>query len=331
MAGYNTRRLDFSIYSSNFLNMQIRSIITSLAISLPSILWAETTGDTVGEDSGESGMEELLSARPTARIPSYFLNYKETSTNDFDDVDGGFSYSQLSIDGAICTPIKFNSNHTLIIKARYRNTDLDIDTALGGLDLHDLHDVRVDFRWVYSVAGSKWSWVNVLSPGVATDGGSIGSDDFSLNAVFGVGYQKSEKFRWLGGIAFFANDFETRAFPGIGFTWRPADNAELEFTGIRLRGSWQPSDEWIYRFDARPGGGTWQVEENGEEFNVDLDSYQIGFGVERRLTKKLWLNFTGGITLGNEIEVETSAGQRVFQEDAEAGWFGQLGIRLAIW
>lgn len=305
--------------------MKFKVIAPSIFLaSLPLSLLA----DTVIDVPEESGIDRHLASRPTARVPSYFLDYTTTSDTDFDDVDGGFSFTQLSIDGGICAPLKFNDKNTLIIKSTYERTDLETDTMLGDQDLHTL---KVHFRWIYSDSASKWSWITLLSPGFSSDGGSLSSDDFSLNGVAGFGYKKSDKFSWLGGVAFFTNDFESRIFPGIGFRWRPADNAELEYTGIRLKGSWQPSDDWIYRFDARPGGGTWHIREGGEDLNVDVDSYQIGFGVERRLTEKLWLNLTGGVTVGNELEIESDSGKEIFREEAEAGWFAQIGVRLAVW
>ena len=308
--------------------MKLPALILTLILTQLAATSTSIADESQHNDEAGSHFDKILASRPTARTPSYTLNYSLSAETDFDDVDGNFSYSQLTLQGGLYKPIKLHQNHTIIINSAFTRTNLQTDTFLSDLDLYEL---SLNFRWIYSKPGSRWAWVSSLSPSITSDLGEVSSESFALDGIAGFNYQKSASFSWLGGFVFFLNDFEKRIFPGIGFRWRPDVATELEYTGIRLRGSWQPSDDWIWRFDARPAGGTWHINENNQDLNIDVDSYQVGIGVEHRLTKKLWLGLTGGITLGNELEIETSSGRRLFREDAETGWFGQLGLRLTVW
>lgn len=297
-------------------------------ILIPSLILAAPFTATADDSSDRVSISNFLLSRSPATAPSYRLDYNVASEVDFDDVNGSFSYSSLSLKLPLTAPIHFNSNNALLIGTSYTSTTIETDTSLGDLDLHDL---RLNLRWIYQEPGSNWSWMTVISPGIATDGGHIGSDDFSVNGRIGFRYAKSDRFAWLGGVAFFTNSYENRIYPGLGFQWRPTDETQLDFTGISLKGSWQPSDDWIFRFDARPAGGTWNIDESGQSLDLDLDSYQVGIGMERRMSNKVWLGLSGGITLANELEAETSSGRRLFEEDADGGWFAQLGIRATVW
>lgn len=247
---------------------------------------------------------------------------------DFDSAAGGFSYEQLGFNVPLMAPYYLNDKQALILGLKYEATWLDSDTLLGNMDLHDL---RMRIRWMYHQPGSKWSSMVLLEPGLATDWGSINMDDFSLNGQLGIRYAKSARFAWLGGGVFFYNSMETRAYPGIGFQWRPSDDVLVRLIGPSLKASWQPHDDWILHSGIESNGGTWNIRNQGDNFDLRLRSYQAGVGVERRLSEKIWLGLWTGITFANDLEIETATGSGVFDDNAEIGWFVKLGIRKVLW
>ncbi|MGJ8678178.1 MAG: DUF6268 family outer membrane beta-barrel protein [Akkermansiaceae bacterium] len=301
--------------------MKLKLLITSLLLAGPLTAWADDASDSVS-------ISDFLLSRSPATAPSYRLDYTSASEVDLDDVDGKFSYQSLRLDAPLTAPLHFNRNNALLIGLTYNNTGLDTNSVLGDLDLHDL---RLNLRWIYRDQGSKWSWMTVLSPGIVTDGSDIGSDDFSINGRVGFRYAKSDRFSWLGGAVFFVNSLETRVYPGIGFQWRPTDELEIDFTGIGFKASWQSSDDWIFYANSGPAGGYWNIEEGGESLNLKLQSYQIGVGLERRLAEKVWLGAYVGATIFNELELETASGNSLFEEDAETGFYAKLALRVIAW
>ncbi|MBT8043709.1 MAG: hypothetical protein KJO79_02060 [Verrucomicrobiae bacterium] len=280
------------------------------------------------DDSGEVSLGDFLLIKSPAFAPSTRLEYSAASEVDFDSAAGGFSYNQLSLGSPLAKPYRINPCNMVVFSARYDATWLDTDTFLDDMKLHDF---RLNVRWMYRQPDSKWAWTMALSPGISTDGEGIGSDDFSINGTAGFRYARSSSFAWIGGVVFFHNALETRVFPGIGFQWRPADDLLVRWMGPNLRAAWQPTEDWILHAGVRIAGGTWNVEQNGTSYNVDLQTFQASVGVERQIADQIWLGLWGGLTFGNELEIETSSGARVFKDDADMGWFVQLGIRRSIW
>lgn len=271
---------------------------------------------------------DFLLTRSPATAPSTKASYTAAGEVDFDSAAGGFSYQAAELDIPFTAPHHLNDCHAFMLGMDYKATWLDTDTLLGDTDLHDF---RLKLRWMYRQPGSKWSWMGLLQPGLATDGQNIGSDDFSMNGQLGFRYASSPRLAWIGGVVVFYNSMETEVYPGIGFQWRPSDDVLVRLTGPSLRASWQPHEDWILHAGVEAGGGTWNVRESGMDYDVRLRSYQAGIGVERRVSEKVWLGLWAGMTFANELEIETASGGNVFEDDADAGWFVKLGIRRIVW
>ncbi len=300
--------------------MRIKTLTTLLLCAYPITAFAD--------DAGRVSIGDFLLSRAPAMAPSARLEYSVASEVDFDAAAGGFSYERVALDVPLMAPYHLNDCHAITMNAAYEVTDLQTDTFLDDMNLHDF---RLNIRWMYHQPGSKWAWMTLLSPGLASDGEALDGDDFSLDGQAGFRFTKSPRFAWLGGLVFFNNSMETRIYPGIGFQWRPNDALAIHFTGPILKVSWQPHEDWILRAGIRPGGGNWNVEDKGASFDVKLRSYQAAIGVERRLSDKIWLGLWGGVTFANELEIETASGRRLLNQDADSGWFVKLGIRRAIW
>lgn len=299
------------------MGMSIKAIIASLTVV--SSLSVSAEGVNIGD---------FLLTKSPATAPSMRLEYSVASEIDFDSAAGGFSYDRLKVDVPLSAPYRVNSCNTFTFEASYEATWLETDTFLGNMDLHDL---RLRIRWMHRQPGSKWSWMTVLSPGLATDAEGIDGDDFSLNGQVGFRYSKSPRFAWIGGVVFFMNSMETRIYPGVGFQWQPVDDVLIRLSGPSLKVFWQPHEDWIFSAGVASGGGNWNVENNGSDFDVKLRSYQAAVGVERRLSEKVWLGLWGGATFANDLEIETATGNRLFNQSADTGWFMKLGIRKVLW
>ena len=273
-------------------------------------------------------IDDFLLTKAPATAPSVRVSYTLGSEADFDSAVGGFSYKGTELDIPLRAPHYLNDYHALTFGAIYKATWLDTDTFLNNMDLHEF---RLKLRWMYRQPGSQWSWMGLLQPGLATDGSSIDMDDFILDGQLGFRYAKTSRFAWIGGVVVFYNSMETRVYPGIGFQWQPSDKVTVSLTGPNFKASWQPHDDWILYAGAKAAGGTWNVRDNGQDFDVRVRSYQAGIGVERRLADKIWLGLWGGVTFANDLEIETASGRELFDDDADIGWFMKLGIRRAIW
>lgn len=273
-------------------------------------------------------LSDFLLSRAPATAPSTKASYSMAGEVDFDSNPGGFSHERFELDVPFSAPHYLNDANAFMIGMDYIASWLDTDTDLGNMDLHDF---RLKLRWMHRQPGSKWSWMTLLQPGLATDGNSIDSDDFSFNGQTGFRYSSSADFAWIGGVTVFYNSMETRVYPGIGFQWRPSDDLLVRLTGPSFKASWQPREDWILHAEVSPAGGTWNVEEAGADYDVRLRSYSAAIGVEHELSEKLWLGLWGGITFANDLDIDTASGTGVFDGDADEGWFVKLGIRRIVW
>ncbi|MCP5537020.1 MAG: hypothetical protein H7A51_12435 [Akkermansiaceae bacterium] len=282
----------------------------------------------LAQDAGRVSIGDFLLSRSPATAPSTQLDYSMATEVDFDAAAGGFSYQRQELDVPLTAPMHINRCNAVNLGVVYEATQLDTNTFLGNMDLHDF---RINIRWIYRQPGSKWGWMALLSPGLATDGEGVNADDFSINGQVGFRYTKSPGFAWLGGVVFFSNSFDTTVYPGIGFQWKPSDDVQVTWAGPSFKASWQPHQDWLLHATFGSAGGNWNVENSGGSFDVKLRSYQAGVGVERRLSDKIWLGLWGGATFANDLEIETASGKRLFNQDADMGWFVKLGVRRIVW
>ena len=299
------------------MNKTISLLLTASVASSP-LLYSEE----------RVNLGDFLISRAPATAPSTKASYSVAGEVDFDSAAGGFSNQWLELDIPFSAPHYLNDNNAFMIGMDYKANWLDTDTLLGDMDLHDF---RLKLRWMHRQPGSKWSWMTLLQPGLATDGKSIDMDDFTVNGQVGFRYASSRDFAWIGGVYFYHNSMDTRVYPGIGFQWRPSRDVLMRFAGPHFKVSWQPKQDWIFHTQIGTIGNTWNVEQSGADFNIRLQSYQATVGVEHQLSEKMWLGLWAGMTFANNIEIDTASGRGVFDEDADAGWFVKLGIRRIVW
>ncbi len=300
-----------------FMNTSIYRVLLCLLMASPFASAAERVN-----------LGDFLLSKSPATAPSTKMSFSMLGEVDFDEEVGGLSYERFELDIPFNAPHYLNDNNAFMVGMDYKATWLDSDTIIGDTDLHDF---RLKLRWMYRQPGSKWSWMTLIQPGLATDGNSIDMDDFSVNGQVGFRYASSADLAWIGGVVFFQNSMETRVYPGIGFQWRPSDDTLVRLAGPNFKASWQPSDQWILYAVVASAGGTWNVEEAGTGFDVRLRSYYAAVGVEHQLSEKLWLGLWGGMTFANELEIDTASGTSVFEDDADSGWFMKLGLRRIVW
>ena len=132
-----------------------------------------------------------------SNAPSASLQYSGTSDMDFEDINDSFSHQRLLLEAPLGGIININDCTALSIGLRYEAVWLDTNTALGNMDLHD---ARVSFTLLHRQAGSKWSFLAALSPGIASDFDGVSGDDFSLNGKVGVRYEVNDKLAFIAGL-----------------------------------------------------------------------------------------------------------------------------------
>jgi len=274
------------------------------------------------------GPEHFTVGKSDANAPSAEFQLSGTSEMNFDSAAGGFSLSRVIVGTPLGELIHLNDCSAVSLGLRYEGTRLESDTLLGDTDFHEL---RVSATWHYHAGGSKWSFLAGVSPGLATDFERFNSDDFSLNWKLGVRYAFSDRCAFVAGLGVGNSTGDDDIFPSVGFQWQATDDIYVTLVGSSFSTTWQPSDDWLLRVGVWAAGGVWSAENAGSSLDVKLTSYRAAVGVERRLRDNTWLTLWAGATVFNELDIETSGGTEVFRDDADNGWFVNLGIRVAAW
>ncbi len=277
---------------------------------------------------GAVGPEDFTVGKSDANAPSAKLQISSTSTMDFDSAAGGFSLDRMVLDMPIGGLIPLGDSNALGVGMSYEGTRLNTRLMLGDKNLHDL---RLGITWYHHAQGSPWSLLATVSPGISSDFSKVSGDDFSLNWLSGVRYAWTDKFALVAGLGSDTSTGDDSVFFTLGFQWQATDDIYVSLVGATFIATWQPCEDWLWRVGVWPEGGIWNVENGGASFDVNLKSYRAAIGLEHRLRDKMWLTIWAGATFANELEIETTGGTRVFRDDAEMGWFVNLGLRVAAW
>lgn len=271
--------------------------------------------------------KRFTSGKHDANAPSALLNFSVTNEMDFDDLDGGFSLQRVDLNVPFGGLWRLSDNSGLLFDFKYQGTYFDFNSQL---DDEDLHRLRLGVSWLYSEEGSKWSWLVSVEPSIASDFRDIDSDDIFINWKIGGRYELSDQFTWIFGAGSVAST-GGGVLPAVGFQWRPSDELYLSLIGPKFITTYQPCEDWLWRFGIWADGGKWNIEQNGDSLDLKLTSFRAGVGLEHQLRDKVWLNVWTGAVFGNELEVETTGGSSLFKEEAETGWFARIGLRVAAW
>lgn len=293
------------------------TLLVSFALS--HISYAVGLADPVGPEDFTLGQTDISA-------PSGGLRFEFASEVDFENTAANFSTERVFLDVPLGGVFPLNSSNSISAGLRYQGTW--VDSSIGDFDLHD---IRLAVTWLHRSSGSKWSWIGEVAPGLMSDFNSINGDDVSINWLLGVRCQVSDKFAWVAGAGSDPSTGDTSVVPTIGFQWLATDDIYVSLIGATFTATWQPCDDWLLRVGAWASGGVWNVDVAGNSLNLNLTSYRAGVGIEHRLKDNMWLTLWAGATLANKVEVETSGGSRIFSDDAEDGWFVNLGLRVAAW
>lgn len=258
--------------------------------------------------------------------PPSRLYYDYMSPMDFNDVAGDFSFNSLNLH----TPFAGKSGDTF-------SWDLELDFGYaqfdptGQLSLidHDLYRFGVDFNAMYTPAGSDWSPFMKLSPHFGTDFDDLSWSDFRMTAALGTFYEVHSNLKFAIGAAYLQDVRDNPFFPVVGVTWTPNPCWELVILGNRGDLIYKPHEDWRIRLYARTDSRNWAVQQGGESRDLELTSYRAGLGVDYQVHEHFWLQLSTGMTFGNELILyKGDSDTKIFDEEAESGWFGTFGLRL---
>lgn len=262
--------------------------------------------------------------KPSARI-GYYWNRDA----DFEDSKGKFEHAEYTVESGLIAE-QFG-RASVVIGIRYRFNQMDFKN-IPNLQDQDLHAIQlpVDFR--YKVEDTSWSWWLRVRPGLFTDFESVNNEDWAFSSIF-TGNREISAHLTLSFGAYFSRDFgKDRFFPTLGLVWEPTAKWRINLTPPHVTIAHHPSENWILKLAAYPGGGSWNIDDSTsrKSRDINLRSVRVGLGIERRMYERCWFSIWGGANVRQRVEV-LNGGRNVFESDLGASGFGYAGLRITVW
>ncbi len=140
-------------------------------------------------------------------------------------------------------------------------------------------------------------------------------------------WTQNEEVWWAFGVYFDVGSQESFALPYIGASWLINEawtvSAILPWPSI----NYSPNDRWLVRFGASPSEASWSISPEDGNATLNLDAFDFGIGVERRLSRLLWLSGEVGVGgLRNFRVSDTQIDEPDF--DAGSSWYAGIDIKL---
>lgn len=242
-----------------------------------------------------------------------------------DDSSAGFDMQAISLQVPVMGNRSADFSWGVDLEGEYTYFNARNEPVIGDHDLYEL-GFNASFSW-NNVGGSKWSPVLSVMPSIATDFDSVESEAFRLTAFAGAFYQQRSNLKWLLGVAYNDQGHEEHVFPIAGFSWQPSAVWDVTLLGPRLDVTYKMNDDWRFGAFADVYSRSWEVENFNEQQTLVVFSARAGLRVDYQAFANAWVFAEAGVSFANSVEVRDSEEVELFDDDAESGFFGSVGMR----
>lgn len=303
--------------------MLAASIMKHLLASalLISPLAAETAFDRL-PDISDSAADPLVAPFAYGGV-TFGSSEVESSGVDFDFQQYRL-YAPLTPKGIAIGPAT-----TLYFEADYTLTDFSVEASIADVDA--LHRLNIPITFFHDQKGTPWSFFATVAPEIATDFNNVNGDSFGVNGALAARYVFNDNLSGYLGAAYTRSLGDPGLFPLVGLDWRISDDTALQISGSTVTLSHRLCAKSILRLGTYASGGYWNVKNANQDFDLGFVSHNVGAGIDYALTDSIWLSIRGGLTIGQELSIESPGGGNRLEGDLENGWFGYVGLRVYEW
>ncbi len=243
------------------------------------------------------------------------------------DIDSGgeFNVTRAGFDAQAL--YDFNTDLTLDAEIGYEFNSYDFSgsTGFGALNpWDDVHTVRIRtlLRWRMN---EEWSFVGgPIFEFAAEDGADLG-DGFNVGGVVSAAYRVNDDLTLGGGVLLVSEiEDDVAVFPVIIVNWRISDqwrvrNSLAPFGGYGggLEAVWTLSENWDLAFGTQFQWRQFKLDDTGTAPNGVGEEFSIPLYVNARwnATPNVSISAAIGISVGGEVEIQTSSGSTISNED----------------
>ncbi|MEM8563959.1 MAG: hypothetical protein AAGF57_17095 [Pseudomonadota bacterium] len=213
----------------------------------------------------------------------------EVEGTRFGDVD----YSVSTVSQAAGLPILLSDRDALVVGEYVSWSEFDVDGAQN--ENFSVGSVGVPVGWLRQV-NDAWQSVAFVMPLGHRD--NLKGSDWSWQTLGGMfaRYTQHDRLWWAFGFYADVAPGEDFYIPYVGASWaideRWTISAIMPWPGIIFA----PSENWFLRLGVSPSGASWSFNpQGGGDTTVNLDAWDFGLSIERRVYKNVWFSAEAGV------------------------------------
>jgi hypothetical protein len=276
----------------------IRACLRALLLSMAYAVSAEAM--SLEQVSRQFLDSEFVFSRTQSDVPFVPLawldvnSYRDTTYRTPSGEVGDLSFRQTSISEATLLPVLLGRRDALVIGqwgtwTRLESTQSQDETSVANISL--------PLGWARQ-ASPDWQLAAFVAPSANHSGGHWYWD--YMGGVF-ARYLGKPHFAWLFGFYGEVTAPEELYVPYVGVTWTIDRHWTLSAVLPWPAVLYAPTPDWLLRFGLAPSSASWITETSvqgnaPQRFRADLTSWDLGFRVERRAWKSLWVGGEAGVS-----------------------------------
>ena len=140
-------------------------------------------------------------------------------------------------------------------------------------------------------------------------------------------YVQHDRLWWAFGLYADVAPGDNFYIPYVGASWVINERWTLSAVMPWPALLYAPSRDWLLRLGASPSGSSWSFKPNGGDATLNLDAWDFGVGVERRLGDNLWLAAEAGVGGFRGLRL---SGSDLESPDLDVSTSPYVGIKLNI-
>jgi hypothetical protein len=293
-----------------------------------SVFLAAMMGDAQAglvEDFEASEFEFLRGESNLPHLPFAWLGVTSRGETEVETAEESLLFDQVSSSEFLALPVWIGRRDMFLLGEYVSMTRFTpVDREGSGTDVYS---TGLGAGWLRQ-ASPDWQYGVIMAPF-----GSSALDEESswMWQVFGGAgaiYYGQTDFLWIfAGVMDYTED-ESFVFPYVGFSWTMSPEWALNMILPWPSVSYAPTRDLLLNVGAIPSGGTWRLDEDGQDLALSLNGWDVGGGAEYRVWKYGWIYARAGLCGFRGMQVNTDGNADGPEVDPDSQPFFSAGIDM---
>ena len=226
-------------------------------------------------------------------VPLAYMGATSYGSADVDGRDGGsLEYDVTTVSQYATLPLLLGERDALIIGDYLSWSDFSVKGEER--NSFDVTSVGLPVGWLRQI-DPAWQAAAFVMPMGHYDNSAGGSWTWQYMGGVFARYVQHERLWWAFGFYADIAPGDNFYIPYLGASW--VINEYWTLTAVMPWPAllYAPTRDWLVRLGASPSGSSWSFQPGSGEAAINLDAWDFGLGVERRLAGNIWLSAEAGV------------------------------------